>query len=231
MKTVYYCGGNSMLFAARFFEPEPAIKHMDTDAIKSISINKCPAFTDYFKNTYALTWCFDYELQINPDGSLRSDMYDQRFFDNTVLIRDGKYRSYTLQHFYLMTCEEPLEMEVVPVTGTHNGFIDNISLYSGMFDIGRWFRPVECTFTANPDADKLTIKTGEPYSFIKFQTDEPIKFQRFHPTDEIREIEYVLNGMRFFNGNKRYSLNDFYNRLKVSGYKRRLMKLIKENLV
>lgn len=235
MTTVYYSGHSNLISDIAFEQPESALKSMDAEALKASELSYCPAFKDHYHNTFSLKWAFDYSLKIEPNGNLKTDDYNQDFFDQTVTIRNYEHRIYTLAHFYHFWCEEPLMMEVLPVTGTSNDFTSNIDFYSAQFDVGKWFRPIECAFKAKPKSTQIIVNQGDPYCFVRFQSKEKIKLKRFIMTDEIKKLELEFMSLRNLNSHATKgmlpSLNYYYEKLRHSGYSKHLTKLIKDNEV
>ena len=79
-----------------YYEPENVYKkniYEEKQNLKNISKHEnylnCPSVNTLLNNTYSIKFPFNYRLDY-IDGNIKSDMYDQKFFNEFVLIRDIK---------------------------------------------------------------------------------------------------------------------------------------------
>ena len=186
---------------------------------------KCPAIKEYFKNTYAVLSPFDYLLNVT-NGTASSQDYTQEFYSDNVIFRDADSRliSYTAPKLYLFA-EKPLTAELLPPL--FGGMINDANYIVGKYDIGRHFRALELAITLRKDGD-VEIKKDNPLYYVRFNTDEPIKFKRFFFTDELLNLANQVLNIR--NSRRPLKLDFYYNIVESYGYRKRFLKLIKQNL-
>lgn len=190
----------------------------------------CPAFVDNFKNTYAIRFTHDYEVEIKDD-MIWSDVLDEEFFKSQMRYRSDDKRFLGFNLFYYFFCEEPLTMSLTPSYFDDNEFNKSSIIIPGVYDIGKWFRPIECSFLLRDNENKVVMKKGDAYSYVHFHTDEKIKFKRFHATNEIVDL-----GINFIRYHKKVvkptmSLIPFYDAFARANMRKLVLKKIKENLL
>lgn len=207
----------------KFFTMKPHIKgnHL---AITG----QCPAIRNYFKNIYGLSSIYDYRFKI--DGQeVTSDMYDQDFFDQHVIIRDTSQKFFSFrQSSVFFTDEKSLEMTSYLYPFLENNDVAKrcIPLTAG-FDIGKWFRNIEFPFFLKDEFNEFNVNQGDIYCYIKFNTEEKIRFKEFYATDKIRSF-VNLSIKSAHNKSSLYTLKNFYDMAK---YKKIILKEINENLL
>lgn len=226
---VYWASVSTVLPDIRYYEPVKALSLFEH---KNSEMFKCPAFKDYYQNVYALKFPLDYNVRIEEDKTLHTDDYDAEFNSLMWMCRDVETMLYSLRIFNLFVSDQSLELEVTSAhTIDDSNFVNKTYMTPGVFDIGRWMRPIECAFFIKKNVDKLTIVEGKPYLFIRFKTDKRVKLKRFHYTKEMRDlVEMTANG-RMLTLKIGRPLAYFYDMLARSRYKSRFMKLVKENLL
>ena len=83
----------------------------DQDIIENgLEYIRCPAFKDYFHNTFGIQSLFDYD--INFDDYVHSTKYDQEFFEKMVNVRNEKSKFASFNQQYIFIAEtDSLKME------------------------------------------------------------------------------------------------------------------------
>ena len=225
--TVYYANYDNVILN----DPEPlASTVVDMLAGKTRSL-QCPAFKEYFKNTFVLKYPFDY--QISWDGeNITSNMYDQTFFDRSVLPRDIKAGFFSLLHpasvFY--TDSDDLEMEMLPAYFHKNELTTNGFLIPGAFNIGKHLpRRLEAPYKLSNKID-INIQNNDAIFYIKFRTKEKIEFKKFIMTDSMKKI---VDGYLNITGKtiSIHSLQWWYDLVSRNRLKKYFIKEIKKNLL
>ena len=155
---------------------------------------KCPAFKDYFHNTFGIQSLFDYD--INFDKFVHSTKHNQEFFEKMVNVRNEKSKLASFNQSYIFIAEnDSLKMECLPSMLENNSFNKTAILIPAVIDIGQYVRPIECAFHCREN--KMEINEKDIYSYIKFKTDDKIEFQRFLWTDSIADtIHDTVNGLK-----------------------------------
>lgn len=213
-------------------EPEPLLSSFfskynnNSDQINQI--RKCPSVTELLYNCFVIKNFLTYD--ISWDGSsYSSKYYNQKFFDDHVNSRDPSigllsYRQPNLRFF----CEDSLEITAL------SPFMHDVDLkrkaifIPGKYNIGKHFRPLEVPFIFLEKNSKITFKESEPLFYIKFHTDEKIQFKPFLYTEELYSLETAILSVR--NGVNVKSLSFFYN-LVTKNYKKKILQIIKKNLM
>lgn len=211
--------------------PESVYKHMlqnNSNSVSNLSdISLCPSIKQYSKNLYSLSSIYDYSFYIE-DGQVKSNNYDQKFFNDHVVIRDIDNKFFSFQQRYLFfTDSDSLVMETYLHPFLENNLVKE-RCYSipGSFDIGKWFRNVEFPFFLKDEFNEFSIKNKDRYSYIRFNTEEKIKFIKFIPTEKI--LFYANSSINSsFNKRSLTSLQNFY---KMNTHKGKILKEIKNNL-
>ena len=225
--TVYYASHDNIILN----DPEPlasTVVEMLSGKTQSL---QCPAFKEYFKNTFVFKYPFDY--QISWDGeNITSNMYNQAFFDKAVLPRDTKAGFFSLMHpapvFY--TDNDDLEIELLPAYFHKNELIINGFLIPGTFNIGKHLpRRIEAPYKLAKKID-INIQNNDVICYIKFRTKEKIVFKKFIMTDSIKDI---VNGYLSITGTTSSirSLQWWYDLVLRNRLKKYFIKEIKKNLL
>ena len=118
---------------------------------RSSNFMKCPSFNKQQKNVYALKFGYTYGFEINK-GNVKTEFYDQSFFNDTILLRDPKNKILSLGRMgYIFISETSLEIDLTGAYLDNNDFVNKTTVIPGSFDIGKWFRPLELGFIIKND--------------------------------------------------------------------------------
>ena len=174
---------------------------------------------------------FEYSFKFHKNNEVTSPDFDQSFYNNILTIRNSENKLVSLSSPYIMIAEDKsLEMEYVPSMLENNNFNKNAILIPGAMDIGQYVRTLDMAFHCR--TENMEIKEGDIYAYCKFKTDKKIVFKRFYWTDEIaKEVSRPVNGIKTYRNKTYKSLLWYYEKQKKLGVKKRLLKLIKENLI
>lgn len=232
---VYWCAYSENDTVSQFdFEVPSLASKTANNYVKGLdtaeNFTMCPAFRNHFNNVYELKFPCDYELKFNhKEGKtfVETDMYDQKFFDEMLYMRSTQNGLYSYNVRYMFYCEEPLKVTMTPAYFSENDFTKNTMLVSGEFDVGQWFRPLDCAFKVHDTCQALEMKKSDAYAYVHFDTDKPIEFKRFYRSDKIAKLHYDLFRTRNFRQRKIVPLDYFY---KIYN-KIRFSKLIKNEIL
>ena len=159
-------------------------------------------------------------------------MYDQRFFNTELLIRDAKQGLVTFQHpdnIFYTDCTD-LELELLPAYLHNNDFTKNGFVIPGKFNIGKHIpRRLEAAYKF---ADKTAIKINadDAMLYVKFNTDEEIKFVKFIVNDEYRYLLRDVLEVREYTS-RIHPLSWWYDLVKRNNYKKYFLNIIKKNIL
>jgi|CryBogDrversion2_8_1035294.scaffolds.fasta_scaffold04558_2 uncharacterized radical SAM superfamily Fe-S cluster-containing enzyme len=215
-----------------FHEPENVIKSI-SDRYKDdkrINFLKCPAVLDTLKNVYALKFPVDYDLNF-ATNNISSNLYNQKFHDEYIYCRslDSLLISINLKYYFF--CEESLELEVKSAYFDDNDFSNKTMFIPGQFDIGKWIRPLECAFIVKKGVNKIDMYRGDNFAYVKFNTNQNIKFKKFYMTDSLKDLISNNIKTRELKSPLFSPLSYYYNLFSSSKIKSRVLKEIKNNLM
>ena len=71
---------------------------------------------------------------------------------------------------HLFTDTKSLEMEVYPAFMESNDFINKANLIPGVFDIGKWYRPLDCAFHLKKKNCSLQFSIEDILMNLRFRT-------------------------------------------------------------
>lgn len=158
---------------------------------------KCPAFQDYYKNTYLVTSPVDMELSYDPvTRMLRSTPQAQGFFDAVVTYRGNDIGAndpflMSLGFSYLFIADKECMIEQIPVALHSSAITRRINLICGTFDISKWFRPVEFSFEVPDFSKPIKIKRGDPLFYLRFVPSDGGKVALVHKSMPKESLEVV----------------------------------------
>lgn len=155
---------------------------------KNVVFFRCPAHTDFLKNTFVFKSPIDISLNIaisDRIAKIWSNNLDQLVFDKLIDARFlTKEESGNNQHPIIgidflnyFTADSSTLLTVTPAYLHYNDFTNKTAIIPGEFDICKWARPVECVFEIKKNIESIEIKKGDAICYFKFRSlaDEPIK--------------------------------------------------------
>ena len=181
---------------------------------------KCPAFQNEFNNTFIYKAYKDITIDINPQTNQPTDL------NNTAISFDPNLKRVSIPSYILLFSDQPLEMSLTPASLHSNNFIDNSKLFSGRYNIGKWFRPLNIDFISK--TPQIKIKKGDALFYLRFNTDKKINFINFEYNDEVFKIHKSCTDLKLVQPG--YRFKDIYNMFTRIGYHKKLLKEIKKNI-
>lgn len=158
-----------------YFEPEPAYKEIADGRSKTTQFFRCPAFKEYYKNTYLIKCPIDCSISFD-DGTV-SMSPNNGLFDVYQTNENDKFSFYQLKINYIFYSKNDIEMEVLPLNFNTK---PSIGLIPGIFNISKWIRPVSFGFEVYDKKSTIEFKRGEPLYYVRFRTKSklPVKMER-----------------------------------------------------
>lgn len=195
---------------------------------RNSQINYCPAFNDHLRNLFAIRSLYNYEFYLD-NGNLRSNDYDQEFYDDHVLIRSYEKRFFSFKNSYIFFTDVPsLRTSFYEFPYLEDNNITKRCIpVAGEFDIGKWFRGTEFAFYLKEPYNSFKIEKDEIYSYIRFHTTEKINFVEFNYSDKLQKF----NQERYEAISKMPRLRKLENYYKMLRHKKLILKEIKENII
>jgi len=215
----------------RVEEPDSLeLTYFEDKNFREYNYKACPAVSKFMNNTFVLRSAFDYSFFVNGDD-VKSDIYDQAFFDRHVQIRSLKSKLFSLKPYIIFfTDEKDLEISISQPFLDQNAFTDRAVVIPGQFNIGKYFRMLDFAFHLKDNISDFKIKEKDAIYYMKAHTDRKINFKRFMWTPKCQDyLEFVWNAKE--NKLKHSSLATFYKYFNKYNYKKLILKEIKENLV
>ena len=189
----------------------------------------CRGLPNLYKNTFLATSPINADISIDvvnekcwPVGK-GSEFFieENRPFENMNRI--------DLDFSYIFFSEESLEISEIPPFMHKTTFSEDAFIASGSFDISKWFRPINASFIFWKDRSQLKLKKGEPLFYFDFKTEKNIVLKQFEFTEEILEI--MRGCITYRSNNILSSLQHLYDRFIKSKKNKKLIILIKDNLI
>jgi hypothetical protein len=185
---------------------------------KGITFLKCPAHTDFLKNTFVFCAPFDLtiDLEINESidevklycKNITQDVFesiiDTRFLHNEHR-GVSKYPLIGIDWLTVFTANRPTMIQVLPAFMHRNDFTEKTTIVPGEYDIHNWTRPVETVFEVRSNTETIVIKKGDAISYVKFLSDDNIKLvEAITPWNEISVCNDIRNTSRLKSLKERY---------------------------
>ena len=186
-----------------------------------ITFLKCPAHTDFLKNTFVFCAPFDVTIELevckitglvkiyceNLSQEIFESIIDTRFLSNKNLAA-SPYPLVGIDWLTVFTSEKSTMIQLLPAFMHRNEFTEKTTIIPGEYDIGKWTRPIETVFEVRSNKEKIVIKKGDAISYLKFLSNDTVKLSKFTtPWDEIAICSNIRNSDKF------KSLKDRYNSL------------------
>ena len=193
------------------------------------AINYCPVFNQNLFNVFAIKSIYDYSFSLK-DNAVHSNMHNQQFFDEHVIIRqlEKKFFSFGTKYVFF-TEEDSLEITAYeyPVF-EQNEITKRCILFPGQFDIGKWFRNLEFAFALKDEFDEFSVNEEDVLYYLRFHTKEKINFKQFKMTEKLNQFMSDNNRVNAFSSKPKKNINVFYNKFKGKSH---ILNEIKQNLV
>jgi hypothetical protein len=211
-------------------KPELVYKKFAQNLKNNISeVQMCPSVKDYMKNTFFIKSIYDYSFYITEDKKVLSNMYNQKFFDDHVVVRDINEQIFSFsQTSVFFTEEKSLLMSAINPYMENNNITKKCITIPGSIDIGKWFRTTDFAFFLKKEYNDFSIKEEEIFQYIKFYTDKKIIFKQFKVNQKLREYLNDVNNAKNSRILKSRKIEEYYNMFKN---KKQIIKEIKNNLI
>ena len=192
------------------------------------SYRSCFAYSEMWNNIFAVL--HPHTSTVSVEGPLDNPVFT-RNDDNMWLPFKSALDGYRLDFDISVAffCEESLIAQVTPPYMHDTSDKVGARIASGSFDISKWFRPINFTYLLWPKETSVTVTEGDPGMYIQFLTDKKVVLKHFEYTWEIESIAQQLTG--FKNIKKFESLPKLYDRFIRGNINKRLLKLIKDNIL
>ena len=192
-------------------------KHI-TSSRKGATYLKCPAHTDFLKNTFVFCAPFDLNIDIVVDPQLNSarvfcDNIDQTTYESIIDTRfildtaknKTNYPLIGIDWLVVLQSGESCLVQLLPAFMHKNDFTEKTTIIPGEYDISKWTRPIETVFEIKSNQERIEIKKGDALAYIKIHSEETIKLLNSPtPWDEIITCNNIRAADKFRPLKERY---------------------------
>lgn len=202
----------------------------------SDSYFSCPAINDFTKKILvvsspkACSYTFDKvgpnkeDIFIKADGSYDIEVNVAR----DATLTTGPTLVFALQ--YIFFSEEPLMATFSAPYFQKTQYLQYGTAIPGRFDIGQWFRPYHFEVQMWSNSGKFSIEEDEPLFYVHFETDRPIVLKRFMYDKKLHDAAVAcVDSTNLFG--RGLSLMSRYYKFNNTGMKKKVLKMIKNNLI
>ena len=188
----------------------------------------CPAVRRSWQNV----WMFG----VNRDIIVNYDLDNVNAHNNPVTVdrlphlKDTNIFSLCMANYFFS--ESPLKIKVTAPYFHKAEYQKDGTFIGGIFDIGRWYRPIQTEIITWQESGTINFKKGEPIFYAEFLTDEKITLVKYKHSNVLSGLSMGLIGSPFqtpknFEG----TLDTRYEAFDRSSYREAILKEIKANLV
>jgi hypothetical protein len=195
----------------------------------------CPATTQSLKNTFEIKNTLPFDFQFKEDGTLEvfsdgkgASKFRDEWVKSVWFLRSIKDKFASLNYNIYFFCEEDLQLEQHHPWYSDGEFAANTYQTVGGFNISKWLRPFQITFIGKNN-NKVSVKKDEPLCYVKFLTEEKIKFVQFEMTEKLYRISADCTNVKFLDPWR--TLNYLYKKFTSLNFQKTVIKEIKNNLV
>ena len=189
----------------------------------------CPAVRDGWRNVFMFTPKQTSKVIYGKDSVVRTKDLPIVQFRKPNLIDTNIFNLESSSYFF---CEEPLKIKVTAPYFHNVKYQAKGTFIGGVFDIGRWFRPIESEIITWDEKGEITFTKGQPLFYVEFLTELPITLKKFTINPTIITLGGGLINSPYQNTNNiQGSLESRYEAFETSDYRQGLLNEIKDALV
>lgn len=208
-------------FSLAYEMPVPLSQEIPKN-LRSTDYFRCPAFTDNLKNIFVLKSPIDAELELDKGNIVHAspNLY------NKILPLQNNILQLKINNLFFTQKSCKIKM-VQPFLHT-NDFTKNGNTVYGEYDISKWLRPLQAAMIIHSESAKFTIKRGDPFAYVIFDTKEHVKLKPFDVTPNIDRILQKCLDMKFATSAP-FSLDKCYKSFIMYRYSKAIISEIKAN--
>ena len=161
------------------YRPFIALSSEVNSTRNKITSLKCPAHTDFLKNTFVFCAPLDITIDLevckltntvkvyceNISQEIFESIIDTRFLSNKNLV-SSPYPLLGIDWLTVFTAEKSTILQILPAFMHRNDFTEKTTIVPGEYDISKWTRPVETVFEVVmvkhrvPELAKIFVDAG-----------------------------------------------------------------------
>tara|TARA_B110000503_G_C7062575_1_gene377324 strand:- start:65 stop:781 length:717 start_codon:yes stop_codon:yes gene_type:complete len=238
MRTVYWASfpeDNFFISELKYYSPKNILKDLDNKKFFGGAGGVCPAILDDARNTFSIKAPIDFSITFDDDWTHANSKYEynSNFIEKFIGNIDDKVIQLAAPT-YLFFSEESLIMNQLPPYYEETEFTKNCIGLSASFNIAHWFRVVKPSFRMRKDCKTIDFNQGDSLTYIKFFTDDKINLVQFDASPFLTST--LMSGIMGYKQNRKFSLvptrlQEGYEAFKRANYNKRILKIIKDNLL
>lgn len=192
-----------------------------------VNFLSCPAVQDAWKNTYVFREGKSSIINYSLDSIFRSEGLEVTK-ERKPHLKETNTFNLLLPSFFF--AEESLRVKLTSPYFHKTSWLEKAAVVSGVFDIGKWFRPIQIELVTWSEEGTLRFEKEDPVFYLEFLTEEKLEFKQFRLSPL---IEYLSLGLvnSSFREKPQGSLESRYQAFENSDYRRRLLEEIKAAVV
>lgn len=187
-----------------YLPPTPLISFVHNNIeTRDNNLLKCPAVKSVLQNDFVIRAPFDLTLTFDIEtNSIFTDKYGQAFFDAEILNRSriGGPVVLTIPPRYVFFSKENVEIMPMDLPLISSNSVQNIKIIPGKYNISKWCRPVDFTFTVINPSLPVSLKAEDPLWAVRFYTPNnvPVKMTRFELTPDFLHNVSSMTALKRF---------------------------------
>lgn len=138
---------------------------------------RCPAMRGFYSNMFGIPALFDYDVEVR-DGRIYSNDRSEEFFKEAIYIRNEEMRGLSLNLSQVVLLPDTDSLELTQYPPFLESTMPHANYFPGSFDIGKFPRVLDLALRFLSDCT-WKIRTGDILHYIKFNTEEKIRFIPF----------------------------------------------------
>lgn len=204
------------------------LQNKRTSITGQVNFLACPAVRASWQNV----WLFGTNRDMTVNYSLNSATSN----DNPVKIaREPHLKNTNIFNLCMANyffSETPLKIKVTAPYFHNVEYQRHGTFIGGVFDIGRWYRPIQTEIITWQESGIINFKKDDPIFYVEFLTDEKITLVEYKHNDFLNSLSMGLIGSPFQSPkNFEGTLETRYEAFDRSSYRDAILGEIKANLV
>jgi hypothetical protein len=189
----------------------------------------CPAVRGGFRNVWMFSSDNDLTVKYNLDNAKEINGFDVDLHREPHLQETNIFNLCKASFFF---SEEALTMKATAPYFHNVEYLKKGTFIGGVFDIGKWYRPVQSEIVTWQEEGVITFKANEPIFYVEFLTDEKITLVKYNHTPMLATLCSALVNSPFQDTrNMQGTLDTRYAAFEQSSYREAILEEIKASLV
>lgn len=190
---------------------------------------KCPAAIYELKRTFIVKSPIECSLMLDKKTNTVKIKSASNFASQkTFFPINDFFESFSLNSNLILFSQKSVNVTQLPPYMHHVSWKNQIFNSTGIFDISKWYRPLNATWIHNNNLLDLDIKRGDPLYYIRFETNQKINLIRYDMNEAL--IKYSRHCLDAKHWIKNRPLKFWYEKFQNNNYNKKIFYEIKKNL-